>query len=316
MSDDTNSPVDEQAPSGKALSGSADDNPDVCHLFVDEAGVPEIFDRKGRVIIGKEGCSLYFMLGMLEVNDPDKLAISLNNLREQMRNDPYFSSAESFNPDRKKTALLFHAKDDLPEVRVKVFDLLRTFGSEIRFRAVICDKNIIRAREEERRNQQPEYRYNPDHLYDELARGLFSKFSRMADVFRLWIAKRGNKDRNAALRDAIDDAEGDFARNFGFSRGGPECWNATITNPRETACLQAADYFLWAIQRFYEPRVNHGNGETVHESRYLDAIWPQVSQIHDLHFGPTQGTFFTQSNPLSVEIRFGPKTPKKKRPQV
>ena len=35
----------------------------------------------------------------------------------------YFASVESFKPERKKTALLLHAKDDLPEVRVHVFDV-------------------------------------------------------------------------------------------------------------------------------------------------------------------------------------------------
>jgi hypothetical protein len=45
-------------------------------------------------------------------------------------------------------------------------------------------------------------------------------------------------------------------------------------------------------------------------------MWPQVSQVHDLHFGPAQGTFFTGGNPLALETRFGPKTPKKKKPQV
>lgn len=55
----------------------------------------------------------------------------------------------------------------------------------------------------------------------------------------------------------------------------------------------------------------------IHEDRYLNAIWPQVSQIHDLHFDPTRGSFFTVGNPLTVETRFGPKkTRKKKMPQV
>jgi hypothetical protein len=89
-----------------------------------------------------------------------------------------------------------------------------------------------------------------------------------------------------------------------------------ITNPRETICLQAADYFLWALQRFYEPRIHPETGEITHEVRCLNAVWPQVSQIHDLHFGPTHGTFFTSSNPLTLESRFGPKPPKKKEPHV
>lgn len=289
---------------------------DLCHLFVDEAGTPDIFDAKGRNNIGQQGCSRYFFLGMLEVNDPPRLTEALKTLREQLLADPYFNSAESFKPERKKTALLLHAKDDLPEVRVKVFDLLRFLGSELRFRAVVCDKQSIHQREVALREQTPGYRYNPDHLYDELARSLLGKFSRMADGFRLWIAKRGNKDRNSALRTALEHAEADFTQSFGFSRGGADAWHTVITNPRETVCLQAADYFLWALQRFYEPRVHRETGEVTHEVRYLNAVWPQISQIHDLHFGPSHGTFFTPANPLTVEARFGPKPPKKKKPHV
>lgn len=295
---------------------ASESTPDLCHLFVDEAGTPDIFDAKGRINIGKPGCSRFFFLGMLEVDDPEPLTTALKSLREQLIADPYFASAESFKLERKKTALLLHAKDDLPDVRVKVFDLLRSLGSSIRFRAVVCDKEVIRIREEKIREASPGYRYNPDHLYDELARSLLGKFSRMADGYRLWIAKRGNKDRNAALRTALEHAEADFTHSFGFSRGGADAWHTVVTNPRETLCLQAADYFLWALQRFYEPRVHSETGEVTHEARYLNAIWPQVSQIHDLHFGPTHGTFFTPANPLNLEARFGPKPLKTKKPHV
>jgi hypothetical protein len=287
---------------------------DTCHLFVDEAGTPDIFDAKGRVNIGKEGCSRYFFLGMLEVDTPSHLAAALTDLRAQLVGDPYFRGVESFKPERGKTALLFHAKDDLPEVRIKVFDLLRSLGSAIRFRAVVCDKDAIRVREEAKREKMPGYRYKPDDLYDELARALFSRFSRMAECYCLQIAKRGTKDRNAALLTALDHAERDFAVAFGFARGGT--WETTVTNPRETVCLQAADYFLWALQRFYEPRPNQNSGEIIHEDRYLGAIWPQVSQIHDMHFPAGRATFFSNATPLTLEARFGPKTRKKKMPQV
>lgn len=285
-----------------------------CHFFVDEAGTPDIFDAKGRVKIGSEGCSRYFSLGMLEVDDPSALAAALTGLREQLVADPYFRGVESFKPERRKTALLFHAKDDLPEVRIKVFDLLRSLGSAIRFRAVVCDKDAIRFREEAKRAILPGYRYKPDDLYDELARALFSRFSRMADCYRLQIAKRGAKDRNAALLTALAHAERDFAAAFGFARGGT--WETRITNPRETVCLQAADYFLWALQRFYEPREHPQTGETIHEDRYLNAVWPQISQIHDIHFPAGRATFFTNANPRTLETRFGQKARKKKMPQV
>jgi len=289
---------------------------DLCHLFVDEAGTPDIFDAKGRNNIGQSGCSRFFLLGMLEVDEPRPLAEALTGLREGLLRDPYFASAESFRPERRKTALLFHAKDDLPEVRVKVFDLLRSFGGALRFRAVVSDKEAIRKREEAKRAATPGYRYAPDDLYDELTRGLFGHFSRMADRYRLRIARRGNRDRNAALRTALEQAEAVFTSNFGFSRGGPDTWETQVTNPRDTVCLQAADYLLWALQRFYEPRVQPETGEVTHEDRYLNAMWPQISQVHDMHFGPAHGTFFTRANPLTLDNRFGAKLSKKKKPQV
>lgn len=299
-----------------STDGIKNSAPETCHLFVDEAGVPEIFDSKGRTIVGTDGCSRFFMLGMLEADEPEPLAIALTNLRNQMLADPYFKTAQSFRPEKKKTALLFHAKDDLPDVRVKVFDLLRSFGKALHFRAVICDKHIILAREQARRAGSPGYMYSPDALYDELARALFGRFTRMADKYDLRIAKRGNKTRNAALRTALEHAEQDFANRFGFSRGGADNWHVTVTNPKETVCLQAADYFLWALQRFYEPRVSPETKEITHEDRYLNAMLPQVSQIYDMHFGPMAGTFFTPANPLSVMLRFDPKVQKKKKPQV
>jgi hypothetical protein len=137
---------------------------DLCHLYIDEAGTPDIFDAKGRVNIGKSGCSRFFLLGMLEVANPPTLAEALKHLRESMIADPYFASAESF-----------------------------------------------------KREASPGYRYDPDALYDELARSLLGKFSRMADGYHLMIAKRGNRDRNAALLGALEQAEADFTESFGFS---------------------------------------------------------------------------------------------------
>ncbi|MGO8678125.1 MAG: DUF3800 domain-containing protein [Limisphaerales bacterium] len=288
--------------------------PETHYIFVDEAGDPTIFGAKGRSLVATKGCSHYFILGKLTVEDPVATAEALTNLRERMKADPFFSTAESFKPERKRTALLFHAKDDLPEVRIKVFDLLRSFGSTLRFHAVVCDKEAVQNEEEARRAADPKYRYNPDHLYDRLTRSLFGKFHQIADRYQLCIAKRGNKNRNAALLQALEHAESDFEGTFGFSRGGIAAWTLIISNPETTCCLQAVDYFLWALQRFYEPQVHPATGEVTRQDRFLNALWDQMAEIHDIHFGPAQGTFFTKVNPLTLESRFPPFKPKRKKP--
>lgn len=57
-------------------------------LFVDEAGDPTLFNRKGESLVGSEGCSRFFILGKLEVEDPLSLSQALTDLRLGMAADP------------------------------------------------------------------------------------------------------------------------------------------------------------------------------------------------------------------------------------
>ena len=120
-------------------------------LFVDEAGDPTLFNKKGRSLVGRDGCSRFFIVGKLEVEDPQALDQSLTALRQELLTDPYFAGVPSFQPQRQKTSVLLHAKDDLPEVRYQVFSLLREAGDDLRFHAVVCDKTALLQRERARR---------------------------------------------------------------------------------------------------------------------------------------------------------------------
>ncbi len=295
----------------------------VQHLFVDEAGTPTLFHESGKVIVDTFGCSRFFILGKLEVENPEGLAGSLTELRQQMLADPMLSGTESFKPERRKTAVAFHAKDDLPEVRFRVFDLLRQFGNQLRFYAVVCDKQELAKVEAAKRADHPGYRFNENSVYDSLMRELFGKFHRLADRYDVCVAKRGNSKRDEALKTALAHAEADFERKFGFGRGGPDAWTVTVQSSKDNPCLQAVDYFLWALQRFYEVKFNAETkqhqidprtGFVIREDRFLNAVWPQVSEIHDLHFGKPHGTFFTVQTPLKLSERFPPPKPKKKKP--
>jgi hypothetical protein len=295
--------------------------PDVLHHFVDEAGDPNLFNAKGERIVETLGCSRFFMMGVLEVDEPDQLAAALSALRADMLADPYFAGVESFKPERKKTALLFHAKDDIPEVRREVFRLLSQQGPKIRFHAVVADKHAIAHAEQAKRTTDPKYRYRPDSLYDHLTGELFSGMHRFADEHRLCVAKRGNKERNEALKTALAEADAKFADRFGLRRPGE--WTITVSDPLRHVCLQATDYFLWAVQRFYEarfdpttqqPLLDKATGLPVREDRYLNLLWPQITEVHDLHHGESSGTRWTHAKPLTLVDRFpGPKT---KRPRI
>ena len=95
-----------------------------CHYFVDEAGDGTLFNKRKQTVVAREGCSRCFILGVLEVVDPVRLDEELESLRSNLRADPYLAKVPSMQPERRKTALAFHAKDDCAEVRREVYRVL------------------------------------------------------------------------------------------------------------------------------------------------------------------------------------------------
>jgi hypothetical protein len=90
---------------------------------------------------GEEGCSSYFILGKLDIADPKSLTAELDALRARLLADPYFRGVPSMQPDQRKTAVAFHAKDDLSEVRREVFGVL--LKHQVDFYAVVREKQVI-----------------------------------------------------------------------------------------------------------------------------------------------------------------------------
>lgn len=258
----------------------------VIKYFIDEAGDPILFDKRGKNVRVGTGASRFFILGKMLVEDCDSLRQELNQLRADLLADPYFRGVESMRPERKKTAVMFHAKDDLPEVRREVFSLL--LKHDIKFYAVVRNKLDLVDFVRQQNNRDPNYRYRENELYDTLTRHLFNKLRRFGDEVNLIFATRGKSNRNSALRQALAEAEKDFEQRFGFSR--KHTVNVRAVASKNEACLQACDYLLWALQRHYERD----------ENRFIELMWPKVGEIHDLDIvhGSRRGAFYTQQNPL------------------
>jgi len=141
---------------------TAFESTDTKHYFVDEAGDPTLFARQGKVLVGSEGCSRFFIVGLADVENPAQLAAELNTLRTKLLADPYFKDVPSMQTAERKTALLFHAKDDLPEVRREVFALIQRHP--IHFSAIARDKRHVLAYVRRRNETDAAYRYNPRAL--------------------------------------------------------------------------------------------------------------------------------------------------------
>ena len=123
------------------MSDKTENKPSIRNYFVDEAGDGTLFNVKGQILIGTEGCSCFFILGFLDIPDPNELSSKLEELRKNLIIDPYFKRVPSMQLDKKKTAIAFHAKDDIPEIRREVFSLL--MKQELKFSAVMRNKQKL-----------------------------------------------------------------------------------------------------------------------------------------------------------------------------
>lgn len=281
---------------------SANANSAQTHLFVDEAGDTTLFGRHGKLLAGTDQTSRFFMVGRLEVGDLAALDADLKGLRTELLADPLINTVPSMQATAGKTALFFHAKDDVQEVRIAVFKLLRRH--ELKFSAVVKDKLMLLEDVLQRNAAEPTYRYKADghELYDALSARLFDRFGQFGSSREVTFAVRGNKPRTEALKAVLDGIDSRFQADFGFAPHGNT--NVHSGFPSKSAGLQACDYLLWALQRFYERG----------EERYLIAMWPHFTRVLDLDVpdvankkrSPKSKIWeFNEKHPLTLKSRAG-----------
>lgn len=257
------------------------------HYFVDESGCLTLFNRKGRCIVGREGCSRFFMLGQAHLVDPEEAAKQLQSLREALLGDPYFRGVPSMRPEASKTALHFHAKDDLPEVRREVFHLLQDM--DVRVRVIVRHKSelVTTARMLLEQGQ----RLTDSMIYDDLVKRLFRDSLHKADNNRIVFARRGKSARAEAIEDAITKAKRNFERKWSIPSKKPTSIISAF--PWEQPGLQIVDYFCWALFRMLER----------HEERFFELLRPKYKLIIDLDDKRTRpyGEYYSERNPLTLD---------------
>ena len=260
----------------------------VAHFFVDEAGDLTLFDRKGRLIVGEEGVSHSFMLGIAETAAPEILDAQLEALRNDLGSDPYFANVPSMRVTAGKTAVAFHAKDDLPEVRREVFRILanadlRVFVGIRRKVRIAADFRAAFIRTGVKRG--------PESIYDDLVTRLFKERLHQAEQNHIIFARRGKSDRNVALNDAIRLAKRDFDARWRKGIDRPTTVSSSV--PSKTTCLQAIDYCLWALQRMVERR----------EERFFALLQDKFRLVLDRDDERRHGygEYYTSRNVLTLE---------------
>lgn len=259
----------------------------VNYYFVDEAGDLNLFDNKGRVLLDKTGVSNFFMVGVALLPDPEQAHVRLDALRADLLADPYFKNVPSMQPGEKKTAITFHAKDDLPEVRREMLKLLPQLGAKV---IVAIRRKAVLVKE-----AQALYRYGrklrPNDIYDDMIKRSFRNLLHKAGENQIVFAWRGKSARKEALEQAIISAKRNFAIRQGQFHDVPTIIHSGY--PSEHAGLQVVDYYLWALQRLYESG----------EDRFfllLAKDYRLVMDIDDTRQKP-YGAWYSDANPLTLK---------------
>lgn len=226
-------------------------------FFVDESGDPTFYDGKGNLIVGQPGCSPILILGLIETQAPETIRRAILALQEEIVHDPYFQDV----PSLRKTAVAFHAKDDLPEIRYRVFKLL----SSLDFRA-----QYVVARKIERvfRNN---FEASETAFYDHLVSRLFENLMHRYESNLIYFAKRGSRDRQAPLAAAIQRGIERFQDKWGTEV--TTTFQVQAQMPKGEPCLSVVDYMNWAVYRAF----------TRGEMRYYRVVADKVSLLVDLY---------------------------------
>ena len=258
------------------------------HLFIDEAGDLTLFNKRGKIIVGNEGVSNLFMIGLIDLPNPAAAHEKLEELRRKLLADAYFRRVPSFQPERKKTAICFHAKDDLPEVRREVFRLLPAFGAKVSI--AIRRKNVL-AEKARKLFEAERKKITPNQIYDSLVSRVLRDQLHQADENRIVFARRGKSFRHNAFEDSIIQAKRNFAERWGESHDKPCLIDSGF--PSEFAGLQIVDYYLWAVQRMFERE----------EDRFFYSVASDYELILDLDDkrNREKGEVYSEHNPLEME---------------
>lgn len=259
------------------------------HRFLDEAGDTTFFG-KGRIpILGQDGVSLCFGLGMV------KFVLPVPEVRQQIRQlcrsveeDEYLNRIPSVAKRIRAGSFFFHAKDDPPEVRERLFKWIH--GTDCSLEMVVGRK--IPALFARKHNS------NDSEFYADLLSHLLKNKLKLGRRLVINIAERGKTTRNHVLELAMAKARERFSKKSADQAISSEIV-FNVQNPRTEPLLCVPDYLGWTVQRVFE------RGET----RHYDFMRERISLVVDLYDAEkyeSSRNYYTPKRPLTAANKVGP----------
>lgn len=242
---------------------------------MDESGDPYFYNRNGKYIVGKEGCSAILILGFIKTESPKELREAIYQVKNEIIKDSYIQSV----PSLKKSLNYFHATDDCPEVREKVFKKIIGLNFKAEFIVARKIETVFRSK----------HKGKPNLFYDDLISKLFQNQLHSSKQNIVYFSIRTNRARQAPLEEAIQKAI------FVFENKWKTKVNSEILVYPQTAkaepCLQIIDYVIWAVQRAFIKK----------ETRYFDFIGSKISLVADIYdFDRFGKNYYNRKNKLDI----------------
>ena len=233
------------------------------HRFLDEAG-DTAFYGKGRInIVGRQGVSNTFILGMVKFREPlDEVRRKIVELQNVIANDPFYKDIPSIEKKKNDKGFFFHATDDIPEVRERFFKFIKNLDCS--FEAIVARK-IPEIFEKKHHSNDAEF------YADLLSHLLKNKFGKERKLV-LNIAKRQNSTNNHNLNIALQKAISRFSAKYP-SKDIKTTVVFNVQNQLAEPLLNISNYSCWTVQRIFE------RGEV----RYYNFLIDKVSLVIDLY---------------------------------
>jgi len=259
------------------------------HRFLDETGDTTFYGKGKKLIIGQEGVSRCFGLGIVRIDRPlNDVRQEVTALQRQVEADALLNTIPSVQKRIASGGFYFHACKDSPDVRSVILHYIR---------GLPCEAEMVVAR------KIPKFFRNKHHgreeeLYADLLAHLIKNRLKRAGTLVLNVANRGSSTREKVLLAALE-----LAKTRAAKKWRPENLKArtvfNIQNPRTEPLLTVSDYVSWAVQRVFEKG----------EMRYYNYLADKIRLVVDLYdLDKYEGfrNYYNKKNPLTAENKIGP----------
>jgi len=262
------------------------------HRFLDEAGDCTFYGKGKIPIIGTQGVSNVFILGMLHIKEPlPEVQERIRQHQIRIEQNPYYCSVPSVQRRVQKGGFFFHAKDDIPEIRKEFYDFILTLNCS--FQAVVGRK-IISLFERKHNGRDAEFYAD---LMSHLLKDKLQKSGRLV----LNVAEKGSSTSQRNLEVGMQKARDRFVKRYDATQEKRKV-RFNVRKFKDEPLLAIVDYLCWSLQRVFE------RGET----RYYDYMQEKISLVIDLYDQSKyhkSKNYYNTRNPLTKNNKVSPHTP-------